>query len=239
MSERPDAARDPGPPVRPAGSQEEVAERLGPFLELLSRYPASLSSVRDPEAALETHVADSLSGLAVEAVNESSRTVDIGSGGGFPGIPLAVVLPECDFTLIDSVGRKTEFLNQAVDLLGLENVEVMTTRSEDLAAGEGKEAFSVALARAVGPLSVLAELASPLLAEGGALVAWKGSRELDEEERLARLVPQLAMELEEVLAVQPFPGSRTRHLYVVRKAGPTPANLPRRPGMAKKRPLSE
>lgn len=239
MSGRPDAGRDSVPPARAAVSQAEVAERLHPFLELLARYPASLSSVRDPEAALETHVADSLSGLGIEAVNESSRTIDIGSGGGFPGIPLAFALPKCDFTLIDSVGRKTEFLGQAVDLLGLENVEVLTTRSEDLAAGEGREAFGVALARAVGPLSVLAELASPLLSEGGSLVAWKGSREVEEEDRLFRLAPRLSMELEEVVAVQPFEGSRTRHLYVVRKSGPTPANLPRRPGMAKKRPLPE
>jgi len=223
----------------PAVDTELLVEDLEPFLELLARYPASLSSVRDPVLARDTHLADSLSGLELEQVLNASRAVDIGSGGGFPGIPLAKALPQCEFTLIDSVGRKTEFLERSVELLGLGNVEVLTTRSEDFAAGGGREAFDLALARAVGPLSVLAELASPLLREGGYLVAWKGSREEAEEERVARLRDQLAMVIDEVLPVRPFPGSRTRHLYVLRKTGPTPSGLPRRAGMARKRPLPE
>lgn len=233
MTAAPD--RDEGPAIQ----TDRLIGEMEPFLELLAAYPASLSSVRDPVAARETHLADSLSGLELPVVREASRAVDIGSGGGFPGIPLAKALPQVRFTLIDSVGRKTEFLERAVDLLGLESVEVLTTRSEDLAAGEGREAFDLALARAVGPLSVLAELASPLLSEGGSLVAWKGSREEAEEERVGRLTDRLAMEVDQVLPIRPFPGSRTRHLYVLRKSGPTPSGLPRRAGMARKRPLSE
>lgn len=239
MTGGPRAPGHPSRPTEPSRQTSELVEQLDPFLELLATYPASLSSVRDLEEARRTHVADSLSGLEVAAVRQSSKTVDIGSGGGFPGIPLALALPDCDFTLIDSVRRKTEFLAKAVEVLGLANVKVLTTRSEDFASGDGRQAFDAALARAVAPLSVLAELASPLLREGGSLVAWKGGREVGEEERLARLSPRLAMELEDVIQVQPFPGSRTRHLYVVRKCAPTPSGLPRRAGMAKKRPLPE
>jgi 16S rRNA (guanine527-N7)-methyltransferase len=90
----------------------------------------------------------------------------------------------------------------------------------------------------VAPLTVLAELASPLLREGGSLVAWKGARETGEEELLAGLRARLAMELERFVEVEPFTGSRVRHLYVIRKIGATPSGLPRRPGMARKRPLT-
>jgi 16S rRNA (guanine527-N7)-methyltransferase len=89
----------------------------------------------------------------------------------------------------------------------------------------------------VGRLSTVAELASPLLTEGGALVAWKGRRNADEEAELGRAAARLAMEVDEVRSVGPYAGSRHRHLHVLRKSGPTPDNLPRRPGMAKKRPL--
>jgi 16S rRNA (guanine527-N7)-methyltransferase len=92
-------------------------------------------------------------------------------------------------------------------------------------------------ARAVGRLSTLAELASPLLRQGGTLVAWKGRRDADEEEELKRAAEKLAMQPGEILAVGPYAGSRHRHLHVIRKSGPTPEELPRRPGVAKKRPF--
>ena len=109
-------------------------------------------------------------------------------------------------------------------------------RVGDWAAGDGREAYDVVTARAVGRLATLAELASPLLSEDGVLVAWKGRRDPDEEAELARAEPATAMRPEAVLAVTPFAGSRNRHLHVLRKCGSTPANLPRRPGVAKRRP---
>jgi 16S rRNA (guanine527-N7)-methyltransferase len=113
---------------------------------------------------------------------------------------------------------------------------VINARSEDLAAEEGREAYSAVTARAVGRLSTLAELASPLLEEGGVLVAWKGKRDLDEEAQLERAAGALAMRPEEIRHVGPFAGSEHRHLHLIRKSGPTPPALPRRAGMAKKRP---
>lgn len=150
-----------------------------------------------------------------------------------------MALPGTHFTLVDSVGKKARFAAEAAGELGLENVEAVAARSEELASGDGREAFDLALARAVAPLSVLAELASPLLAEGGTLVAWKGAREPEEERKVEALTERLAMEPEAVVRVSPYPGSRDRHLYLIRKSGPTPEGLPRRPGMARKRPLPE
>jgi 16S rRNA (guanine527-N7)-methyltransferase len=215
-----------------------LLDRLEPMLAMLAAAPASLSSVTDLSEARRIHVRDSLSGLLVSEIEEGGRAIDIGSGAGFPGIPLAAALPDVHFDLLDSVGRKVEFMDQVIAKLGLGNAGAVKARSEDWAAGEGSGAYGVATARAVAPLTVLAELASPLLAEGGSLVAWKGGREVDQERALAGLGPKLAMGLDRFVEVRPFEGSRVRHLYVVRKTGPTPDGLPRRPGMARKRPLT-
>ena len=217
---------------------DELA-RLDPMLELLASSHVSLSSVTDPDEARKVHVADSLSGLAAEEVRGAKRAIDLGAGGGFPGIPLATFLPEADFTLIDSVGRKIEFVNEVIASLGLDNARGITTRSEDWARSDGRESYDLVTARAVAPLSVLAELASPLLAEGGHLVAWKGEAEIEDEETIRRNRDRLGMEVTRQVLVTPFRGSRERRLYVLTKIGPTPEGLPRRAGMARKRPLSK
>jgi len=205
-------------------------------LELLEDERASVSSVTDPNRAWKVHVADSLTGLEVEPLREAGRIADIGSGAGFPGFVLAVALPDSRVDLIESVGRKCEFIQRAIDTAGIANARVLNERSEALAAGEGRESYDAVTARAVGRLSTLAELASPLLREDGVLVAWKGRRDPDEETQLANAADLLAMRSEQILAVGPYAGSEHRHLHVVRKMGPTPAGLPRRAGMAKKRP---
>ena len=223
------------PPFVPEPGQ---VERLLPMLEMLENDPASLSSVTEPARALEVHVLDSLSGTLVGELEDPDRVVDIGSGAGFPGIPMAVARPRTEFDLVDSVGRKTDFIRRVAERLELENVTALHARTEELAAGEGREAYPVATARAVAPLAALAELASPLLRTAGTLVAWKGRRDPGEEEELARVAGRVAIETERVVPVRPFAGSRIRHLYVLRKTGPTPPDLPRRPGMARKRPLT-
>jgi 16S rRNA (guanine527-N7)-methyltransferase len=205
-------------------------------LELLETERASVSSVTDPERAWKVHVADSLTGLEIPALHETTRIADIGSGAGFPGLVLAVALPDAKVDLIESVGRKCEFIQRAIDAAGVANARVINARSEELAGGEGREAYAAVTARAVGRLSTLAELASPLLEEGGVLVAWKGKRDADEEAQLANAAESLAMQPEEIRHVGPYAGSEHRHLHVLRKSGPSPSGLPRRPGMAKKRP---
>lgn len=204
-------------------------------LELLEGERASVSSVVD-ERAWTVHVADSLTGLEVPALREATRIADIGSGAGFPGLPLAVALPSARVDLIESVGRKCDFMRRAIDAAGISNAHVLNARSEEIANGEGREAYDAVTARAVGRLSTLAELASPLLREGGVLVAWKGRRGAEEEAQLARAAESLAMRPDRILDVGDRAGSRHRHLHVLRKAGGTPPDLPRRPGMAKKRP---
>lgn len=208
---------------------------LQKVLDLLADERASVSSITD-ERAWKVHVADSLTGLEVPELRDSARVADIGSGAGFPGLALAAALPRAQVDLIESVGRKCDFMQRAADEAGIQNARVVNARSEEWANGEGREAYEAVTARAVGRLSTLAELASPLLVDGGMLVAWKGKRDEDEEAQLARAAAQLAMHPEQILQVGPYAGSRHRHLHLIRKRGETPADLPRRPGMAKKRP---
>jgi 16S rRNA (guanine527-N7)-methyltransferase len=221
---------DPTAALDPAGR-----EALGRVLELLAQERASVSSVVD-ERAWKVHVADSLTGLDVPELRAAGWIADVGAGAGFPGLALAVALPDAQVDLIESIGRKCDFMRSAIATAGITNATVLNTRSEDLARSEGRDAYDIVTARAVGRLSTLAELASPLLKPNGVLVAWKGKRDPEEEQQLENAGESLAMAPEQVLAVGNRAGSEHRHLHLIRKSGDTPANLPRRPGMAKKRP---
>jgi len=223
-------SRDPAAALGGAGR-----EKLERVLELLAEERASVSSVVD-RRAWRVHVVDSLTGLEVPELGEAGRVADIGSGAGFPGLVLAVAVPSLRVDLIESVGRKCDFIRRAAAAAGISNATVLNTRSEEWAAAAGRESYDAVTARAVGRLSTLAELAAPLLRAGGVLVAWKGKRDAEEEQQLERAAEALAMAPEGVLDVGGRAGSEHRHLHVVRKTGPTPANLPRKPGIAKKRP---
>jgi 16S rRNA (guanine527-N7)-methyltransferase len=208
---------------------------LETVLALLASERASVSSVVD-DRAWEVHVADSLTGLVVPEIRSAGRIADIGAGAGFPGLVLAVALPDARIDLIESVSRKTSFITQAAVTAGIANATAVTARTEDVARDDSRESYDVVTARAVGRLSTLGELASPLLKQGGVLVAWKGRRDEDEESQLDRASASLAMTPEQILDVGGRAGSIHRHLHVIRKSGPTPENLPRNPGIAKKRP---
>jgi 16S rRNA (guanine527-N7)-methyltransferase len=231
---------NPGPEPPPELS-ESARGKLAPVVELLASNRSAPSSVRDPEQAWRVHVADSLSGLVVAGLRDAGRVADVGAGAGFPGLVLAATMPSAQVDLIESIGRKCEFMRRALDVGGIENARVVCDRAETWASTPppdgGREAYDAVTARAVGRVATLAELASPLLRPGGILVAWKGRRDEAEEAELARAAERLAMEPLEVLAVGPFAGSRHRHLHTMRKSGATPDDLPRRPGMAKKRPF--
>lgn len=222
-------------PVDPALTPEARAA-LEPVVEMLSREASSPSSVTEPALAWSVHVADSLSGLDFVELAAAEAICDVGSGAGFPGLVLAAMLPGARVDLVESIGRKCEFIERAARAGEIANARAVRARAEEWAAGEGREAYDVVTARAVGRLSTLAELASPLLRAGGVLLAWKGRRDPEEESELARGADALGVEVAEVRWVGPYAGSRNRHLHLIRKVGPTPPDVPRRPGMAKKRP---
>jgi 16S rRNA (guanine527-N7)-methyltransferase len=213
-----------------------AADRFADLLAALEAEPDPPTTVRGADAA-DRHLADSLTGLEVEALAGARRIADLGSGAGFPGLALAVALPEAQVDLIEATARKCEVITRLAAAGGIANARAIPERAEDWAGGEGREAYDAVTARALAPLSVIAEYASPLLREGGALVAWKGSRNEDEEAQGAAAASKLGLSEPEVRRVEPFEGAANRHLHIFRKVGATPAGVPRRPGMARKRPL--
>jgi len=212
----------------------ELAARYGvdpaPLVALLEALAAEAdppTTVADP---VDEHLADSLSALPYIS---PARLADIGSGMGFPGLALAAAIPSAHVTLVESQRRHAAVAERLATGAGLSNVSVLPLRAEEV----GDE-FDAVTARAVAPLAVLVEYAAPLLVEGGRLVAWKGARDAAEErggEEAARVV---GLALDRVEAVEPFPGAHSRHLHVYVKTAPTPERFPRRPGMARKRPLA-
>jgi 16S rRNA (guanine527-N7)-methyltransferase len=224
------------------GLSSSAAAQAAQLLEALAAEPDPHTTVSEPEAAVEVHLADSLSGLAVQELGSARRIADMGAGAGFPGLALALALPRAQVDLVDSARRKTAVIDRLIQAAKVTNARSVTARVEELAGvpaalGGGREAYDAATARAVGPLAVLVEYAAPLLREGGVLVAWKGARDPDEERAGAAAAREVGLAVEEVMAVQPFPSSENRHLHVFRKIAPTPPGIPRRPGMARKRPL--
>jgi len=221
---------------------QAAAGQIERILEALAAQPDPHTTVSEPQAALEVHVADALSGLEVSELAGARRIADIGAGAGFPGLVLAVALPQAQVDLIESAGRKTAVMDRLIQAGQVSNARSITTRAEQFgrvpaAVGGGREAYDAVTARAVGPLAMLVEYAAPLLREGGVLVAWKGARDADEEAGGAAAAGRLGMEAGDVLPVRPFESSENRHLHVFRKTSLTPEGFPRRPGMARKRPL--
>ena len=212
----------------------ELAARYGVDPEPLEALLDALASEADPPTTVsdpvDEHLADSLSALPYLV---PARFADIGSGAGFPGLVLAAALPSAQVTLIESQRRHAAVAERLGRAAGLGNVVVLPRRVEEV-----RDSFDVVTARAVASLAVLVEYAAPLLVRGGQLVAWKGARDAAEElggEEAARVV---GLSPVRVAAVTPFPGAHSRHLHFYVKTGVTPDRFPRRPGMARKRPLA-
>ncbi|HEV2785415.1 MAG TPA: 16S rRNA (guanine(527)-N(7))-methyltransferase RsmG [Solirubrobacteraceae bacterium] len=209
-----------------------AVDALRRILELVASDDTAPTTVREPARAVDVHVADSLSGLELDAVRSARTIADLGAGAGFPGLALAAALPDAQVSLVESVGRKCAFMERAIEASGLRNASVVCRRAEEWEGGN-----DLVTARALAPLAVIAEYAAPLLRVGGSLVAWKGARDRDEETDAAVAAEELGLELVEVRRVSPFPGAEQRYLHLYSKASATPPRFPRRPGMARKHPL--
>jgi 16S rRNA (guanine527-N7)-methyltransferase len=217
------------------GLDTAAEDRLRTLLWLLAVDPRAATAIRDPVKVVDDHLADSLSALELAAVTGARRAVDIGSGAGLPGLPLAIARPDAHFTLLESAARKCAFLERAVTEVGIANVTVVNGRAESWAGGLG--GHDLVTARALARADVVAEYASPLLAVGGSLVDWRGRRDAAAEAALGRAAGRLGLGAPEIRRVQPYAGARHRHLYVLTKQRETPSGFPRRPGIALKRPL--
>ena len=217
------------------GLESAAAEQLAAMLDVLEDDATAPTSVRASREAADAHLADSLVALELDVVRRARRIADLGSGAGFPGLALAAALPDAHVALVESGERKSAFLGRAIAAAGVPNAEVVHARAE--AWPGGSEAHDLVTARALAALPVVVEYAAPLLAVGGALVAWRGRRDREAEAAAGRAAAEVALEPVEIRHVEPYPAARDRHLHVFRKTGSTPPGFPRRPGIARKRPL--
>jgi 16S rRNA (guanine527-N7)-methyltransferase len=216
--------------------------------DLLERYVALLLSANErlnltrvvlPEEVARLHLLDALAAMPLLDAAAPSRAVDLGSGGGVPALPLAIGRPDVEWTLVESVRKKAAALRSFVEELGLRNVAIVAERAELVGRDpEFRERFDVATARACAALPVLTELALPLLAVGGKLIAWKGpldagSPEVAAGADAARQLGGASPRIEET-GVEALGGHR---FVVVPKVAATSARFPRRPGEPSRRPL--
>jgi 16S rRNA (guanine527-N7)-methyltransferase len=205
----------------------------------------NLTAITEYEQVQIRHFLDSLSCLMAEEACRALRrpgalAIDVGSGAGFPGIPLKLVCPGARLTLLEATGKKVTFLEHIVAQLGLRSVTTIKGRAEELAHDpEHREQYDLALARAVAELPVVVEYTLPFCRVGGFVVAQKGETGAAEAWTARRAITLLGGELRHIVQVE-LPGlSEDRSLVVIEKVGPTPTTYPRRPGMPSKRPLRD
>lgn len=222
-----------------------AVERFGRYLDLVLEWNerAGITSLTDPSEIQLRHLAESLAlvaalrGAGLLRPGSTQRIADLGSGGGFPGIPMAIAEPGLDLVLVESHGRRAEFLRTAVEALGLA-ARVVQARAED--AGRDRtlrETFDLVTARALAALPVLLEYALPLLKEGGLLIAPKGSRAEAEVAASGGALAALGGTVEATLDLPVRPGTPPQHVVVVRRSGRLDARYPRRAGAPSKQPL--
>jgi 16S rRNA (guanine527-N7)-methyltransferase len=211
------------------------SSKLSAILEMLASDEHSPTTIRDPDLASRLHLADSLAALEIPEVPAASHIADLGSGAGFPGLPLAIALPRARVSLVESQRRKCEFLERVRDRAEIENVDVVCARAEEWSAGLGIN--DLVLARALAPQPVVLEYAAPLLRLGGTLVDWRGRRSPEEERDAAGAAELLGLQRREIHLVPAIEGATEHHLHVFLKLEETPDRFPRRAGMARKRPL--
>lgn len=198
----------------------------------------NLTAIRDVEGIRTKHFLDSFSCVLAWKEKPPRRLIDIGTGAGFPGIPLKILYPSMRLTLVESVGKKTNFCRHMVETLKLEATEVVTARAEDVGQMPAhREAYDWAVARAVANLQVLAEYLLPLVQVGGAILAQKGQSGPAETHKAEKALKILGGRTRQLLPVT-LPGvADERYLVVMDKVAATPPQYPRKPGIPAKKPL--
>lgn len=198
----------------------------------------NLTSITDPDAFIEKHYMDSVLCAPCDAFQKSNRIIDVGTGGGFPGVPLAVIAPDKEFVLIDSLNKRIKIINELCQQAGIKNVTAIHGRAEDLAKDRKyRETFDLCVSRAVANLSVLSEYCLPFVKPGGWFIAYKGPDIKEEVKESVKAIRLLGGEIKEE-KTPVLEGFELKHkLLFIQKKQRTPQKFPRKAGTPSKDPL--
>jgi len=227
---------------QPSVQQQTQFQKLYQLI-LEGNRQLNLTRITDPQEFWEKHLWDSLRGIApkgefISSLQESVSVIDIGTGAGFPGIPVKIAAPNCTITLMDSTRKKITFIEQTLTELDLINAKTLVGRAEEIGQQrEHRQAYDIALIRAVGTASVCAEYTLPLLKQGGLAIIYRGNWTEDETTALQNAVKQLGGVIEAIDKFTTPLSQSIRHCVYLRKVANTPVQFPRATGIPTQKPL--
>ncbi len=218
---------------------EQAAQYTAYYNLLISwNQRMNLTAITEFQQVLRKHFLDSVSLAKVLDLSQTETLIDVGTGAGFPGVPLKILSPKLKITLVDSVDKRLRFLREVVDELGLQDVELIHGRAEELGRKESfRDGFDLCVSRAVANMSTLCEYCLPFVKTGGIFAAYKTGNNAGEILDSAQAIMELGGELEREEKI-PIPRSSTAHrIFFIRKITPTPEKYPRKVGIPAKRPI--
>ena len=217
---------------------KEQTEKFHIFMKLLLEWneKINLTAITDEDEIILKHFVDSLT--VIKYINDNDKIIDVGTGAGFPGIPIAIMMPNVKITLLDSLNKRINFLNEVINVLGLKNVETIHNRSEDCGKNkEYREKYDISIARAVANLSTLSEYLLPFVKVGGKMICMKGS-EIEEEVKNAKVaINKLGGKINFIDEFNLPDSDIKRNIICVKKVNKTPNIYPRKAGTPGKNPI--
>lgn len=219
---------------------EEQIQQFITYYEMLVEWNEfmNLTAITDYDEVMKKHFVDSVSLIKAFDVSKKATVIDVGTGAGFPGIPLKIAFPDLQVTLLDSLNKRINFLNAVIEKLGLSGIEAIHGRAEDFAKpGKLREKFDLCVSRAVANLSTLSEYCLPYVKVGGQFISYKSEKIMEEKDAAGNAIKILGGKIKDQIEFQLPESDIYRNLFIIEKVKETPKKYPRKAGLPGKEPL--